>query len=47
MRLKSGDWVELYNLSGEDVDLSGWHCDNPWNLNKWTFAGRLLRQMAI
>ena len=33
------DWVELYNLSGEDVDLSGWHLsDNPWNLNKWTFA---------
>ena len=33
------DWVELYNLSGEDVDLSGWHLsDNSWNLNKWTFA---------
>ncbi|MBM72143.1 MAG: hypothetical protein CL847_05120 [Crocinitomicaceae bacterium] len=30
------DWIELYNLSGSNVDLGGWHLsDNPWNLDKW------------
>jgi hypothetical protein len=32
------DWIELYNLTDQTVDLSGWHLsDNPDNLGKWTF----------
>ena len=30
------DWVELFNLTDEAVDLSGWHLsDNAWSLDKW------------
>lgn len=32
------DWIELYNKSGVDVDLSGWHLtDKTDRLDKWTF----------
>jgi len=32
------DWIELYNLTNSDVDISGWHLsDNPWNMDKWEF----------
>ena len=30
------DWVELYNFSSDQIDISGWHLsDNPWNLDKF------------
>jgi CotH kinase protein/Lamin Tail Domain/Secretion system C-terminal sorting domain len=32
------DWIELYNVSSESVDLSGWHLtDNPLNFTKYAF----------
>lgn len=32
------DYIELYNRSGEAVDLSGWYLtDDPQNLRKWRF----------
>lgn len=32
------DWIELYNSSSSDVDLTGWHLsDKADNLAKWTF----------
>ena len=32
------DWIELYNGTGQDVDLSGWGLsDNPSNPLKWVF----------
>ena len=32
------DWIELYNLTNSDVDISGWHLsDNPWSMDKWEF----------
>ncbi|MBL7806839.1 MAG: CotH kinase family protein [Saprospiraceae bacterium] len=34
------DWIELYNLSNEAVDLSDYALsDNPTNLRKWVFPG--------
>jgi spore coat protein CotH len=33
------DWIELYNLSSNTIDLGGWSIsDNPDNLTKFTFA---------
>jgi hypothetical protein len=30
------DWIELHNVTGDQVDLSGWHLsDNPGNPRKW------------
>lgn len=35
---QSEDWVELYNISGQFIDLSGYYLtDDPFNLNKWAF----------
>ena len=35
---EESDWVELYNTSDAEVNLSGWHLsDNKENLAKWTF----------
>lgn len=32
------DWIELYNTSNQNVDLSGFYLtDNPSNLDKWDF----------
>lgn len=32
------DWIELYNLSSENIDISGYALsDNPANLRKWIF----------
>jgi hypothetical protein len=32
------DWLEIYNATGANVDLDGWHLtDSPKNLKKWTF----------
>ena len=32
------DWIELYNLTNSDVDISGWNLsDNTWNMDKWEF----------
>jgi len=32
------DWIEIYNTSGEDIDLSGMYLtDNSDNLTKWQF----------
>lgn len=38
------DWIELYNLSGSDVDLTDFALsDNPTNLRKWVFpAGTII-----
>jgi len=34
----SEDWIEVYNPSGETVDLDGWHLtDDAGDLSKWTF----------
>lgn len=34
----NADWIELYNTSSADVDLTGWHLsDKASNLGKWTF----------
>jgi hypothetical protein len=33
------DWIELFNLTNDPVDLSGYFLsDNPSNIEKWTFA---------
>jgi hypothetical protein len=38
------DWIELYNPTGVDWDLGGYHLtDNPANLTKWTFPTTLLQ----
>ncbi|SFL13013.1 Fn3 associated [Lachnospiraceae bacterium KH1T2] len=35
---KHPDWIELYNTSNEDVDLSGWYLSNAQKkLDKWRF----------
>lgn len=32
------DWIELYNTTGSDVDLTGWSLtDNDYNFTKWQF----------
>lgn len=37
------DWIELYNLSNQDVDLSGYALsDNPANLRKWEFPAGIV-----
>ncbi|MBK8706059.1 MAG: lamin tail domain-containing protein [Saprospiraceae bacterium] len=36
------DWIELYNKSANAINLSGYYLsDNPANLAKWEFPGRL------
>lgn len=33
----SSDWIEIWNATGDAVDLAGWHLtDNPSDLMKWT-----------
>lgn len=35
---ESDDWIELFNLTDQVQDLSGYYLtDNAWNLQKWTF----------
>ena len=37
------DWIELYNRSGETVDLSGWSLsDDPERADKWLFPEMIL-----
>ena len=37
---RSDDWLELYNDSDEDVDLSGWHLSNTFKRpDRFTFPG--------
>lgn len=37
------DYIELYNRSGEAVDLTGWHLsDDAHNVGKWSFPARSL-----
>ncbi len=37
------DWIELQNISGEDIQLTGWHLtDDPAIPSKWTFPEVLL-----
>ncbi|MHC4388718.1 MAG: CotH kinase family protein, partial [Planctomycetota bacterium] len=36
------DWIEIFNASGDTVDLAGWYLtDNPSNLRKWRFPSGL------
>lgn len=36
---QNDDWIELYNLTNEDIDLSGFYIsDNPNNITKFQFA---------
>ena len=38
------DWIEIYNPTGADIDLAGYHLtDDPTNLTKWTFPATLLQ----
>ncbi|HPE54808.1 MAG TPA: CotH kinase family protein [Bacteroidales bacterium] len=38
------DWIELYNNSASDIDLSGWYLsDNAANPGKWTFPDTLIQ----
>ena len=38
------DWIEIYNASDSDIDLSGLHLsDNPNTPNKWTFPNTILQ----
>jgi spore coat protein CotH len=39
-----GDWIELYNNSDQDIDLTGWYLtDEDTNLDRWAFpAGTLI-----
>ncbi|MBP5667324.1 MAG: CotH kinase family protein [Salinivirgaceae bacterium] len=40
----NADWIELYNTSSADVDLTGWHLsDKASNLGKWTFPSCVLK----
>ena len=35
---ENDDWIELFNVGPDPVDLTGWHLtDNPFNLDKWEF----------
>lgn len=37
------DWVELYNTTGQTIQLSGWYLsDNPRNLQKWALPDTAL-----
>lgn len=37
------DWLEIYNPTGADIDLAGYHLtDESGNLTKWTFPSTLL-----
>jgi hypothetical protein len=39
----TSDWIELYNGTGADVNLAGWHLTNlPGNLALWTFPSGTL-----
>lgn len=39
----SSDWIEIYNVGDEAVDLEGWHLtDDAANLTKWEFPARAL-----
>ena len=41
------DWIELYNPTGLDLDLRGYHLtDDPADLTKWTFPSTLLQARA-
>jgi len=41
------DWLELYNPSDSDVDLTGWHLsDKATKLTKWTFPAVTLKAGA-
>ena len=42
------DWIELYNLSDEDMDVSGFYLtDSKSNLTRWQFpAGTVIRKNA-
>lgn len=33
-----GDWIELWNVSDDDVDLSGWKLQNSFNSGSYTFT---------
>ena len=38
------DWIEIYNPTGADIDLAGYHLtDDPNNLTKWTFPAAPLQ----
>ena len=38
------DWIEIYNPTGADIDLAGYHLtDDPNNLTKWTFPATTLQ----
>lgn len=39
----SDDWIELYNVGSEPVELAGWYLsDDPARLDKWPLAGAVL-----
>jgi spore coat protein CotH len=42
---ENSDWLELYNTTSKDIDLSGYHLsDNPLNYKKWQFpAGSTIK----
>lgn len=40
----NADWIELYNTSTSDVDITGWHLsDKASKLDKWTFPSCVLK----
>ena len=44
----SEDWIELYNLSGSAINLSGWYLtDDATNLTKWTIPDVTLSEGQI
>lgn len=42
------DWIEIYNSSSEEIDLSGYHLsDDETNFGKWTFPSKVILPNAF
>ena len=43
----SSDWLEVYNPTGQTVDLTGWYLtDDAADLTKWYSGGRAAHQFS-